>query len=138
MLNVALLGLGEWGPNLARNLAVLPDVRLHTLCDIRPERLARFRRQYPGTKGQERVGPVLSDPAVDAVVVATPVHTHFEIAAQALRTAVANMILLGLFVATLKLAEATLPGPIVLVVAVAAVILWTPQYMIFFVWRMGD
>src|SRR5438034_11510624 len=45
------------------------------------------------------------------------------IAAQALRTAVANMILLGLFVATLKLAEATLPGPIVLVVAVAAVIL---------------
>src|SRR5438046_7408274 len=60
------------------------------------------------------------------------------IAAQALRTAVANMILLGLFVATLKLAEATLPGPIVLVVAVAAVILWTPQHMIFFVWRMGD
>src|SRR5882724_1299694 len=40
-----------------------------------------------------------------------------------LRTAVANMILLGLFVVTLKLAEATLPGPIVLVVAVAAVIL---------------
>src|SRR5689334_10559296 len=60
------------------------------------------------------------------------------IAAQPLRTAVANMILLALFVATLKLAEATLPGPIVLVVAVAAVVLWTPQYMIFFVWRMGE
>lgn len=60
------------------------------------------------------------------------------IAAQQLRTAAANMILLGLFVVTLKLAEATLPGPIVLVVAVAAVILWTPQYMMFFVWRMGD
>src|SRR5947207_15891441 len=60
------------------------------------------------------------------------------IAAQQLRTAVANMILLALFVVTLKLAEATLPGPIVLVVAVAAVILWTPQYMMFFVWRMGE
>jgi hypothetical protein len=60
------------------------------------------------------------------------------IAAPPLRTAVANMILLGLFVATLKLAEATLPGPVILVVAVAALILWTPQYMIFFVWRMGD
>ena len=60
------------------------------------------------------------------------------IVAQPLRTAVANMVLLALFVATLKLAEANLPGPIVLVVAVAAVILWTPQYMIFFVWRMGD
>jgi hypothetical protein len=60
------------------------------------------------------------------------------IAAQQLRTAVANMILLGLFVITLKLAEATLPGPIVLVVAVAAAVLWTPQYMMFFVWRMGE
>ena len=60
------------------------------------------------------------------------------IAAQQLRIAAANMILLGLFVVTLKLAEATLPGPIVLVVAVAAVVLWTPQYMIFFVWRMGE
>jgi hypothetical protein len=48
------------------------------------------------------------------------------------------MILLGLFVATLKLAEAYLPGPVAIVVAIAAVVLWTPQYMVFFVWRMGD
>lgn len=60
------------------------------------------------------------------------------ISAPQLRTAAANMILLALFVVTLKLAEATLPGPIVLVVAVAAVVLWTPQYMMFIVWRMGD
>jgi hypothetical protein len=60
------------------------------------------------------------------------------LSAPQLRTAAANMILLALFVLTLKLAEATLPGPIVLVVAIAAVVLWTPQYMIFFVWRMGD
>src|ERR1051325_3753979 len=46
------------------------------------------------------------------------------IAAQQLRTAAANMILLVLFVVTLKLAEATLPGPISLVVAIAAVLLW--------------
>ena len=55
-----------------------------------------------------------------------------------LRTAAANMILLGLFVVTLKMAEATLPGPVAVVVAVAALVLWTPQYMIFFVWRMGE
>ena len=60
------------------------------------------------------------------------------ISAPPLRTAAANIILLALFVATLKLAEATLPGPIILVVAVAALVLWTPQYMIFFVWRMAD
>jgi hypothetical protein len=55
-----------------------------------------------------------------------------------LRTAAAHMFLLGLFIVTLKLAEATLPGPIVIVVALAALILWTPQYMIFFVWRMAE
>jgi len=55
-----------------------------------------------------------------------------------LRTAMANMVLLGLFVATLKLAEATQPGPIIIVVAMAALVLWTPQYMIFFVWRMAE
>jgi hypothetical protein len=60
------------------------------------------------------------------------------ITAPQLRIAVANMLLLMLFIATMKLAEANLPGPISIVVAVAAVVLWTPQYMMFFVWRMGD
>lgn len=55
-----------------------------------------------------------------------------------LRTAAANLFLLLLFVATLKLAEATLEGPVVIVVALAALLLWTPQYMIFLVWRMGE
>ena len=55
-----------------------------------------------------------------------------------LRTAAANMLLLALFIATLKLAELTLDGPVVLLVALAALLLWTPQYMIFFVWRMGE
>src|SRR5262245_49184298 len=55
-----------------------------------------------------------------------------------LRTAAANMMLLALFIFTLRLAEATLPGPVVLLVALAALLLWTPQYMIFFVWRMGE
>ena len=55
-----------------------------------------------------------------------------------LRTAAANMILLALFIAVLKLAEATLDGPVVLFVGLAALLLWTPQYMLFFVWRVGD
>jgi hypothetical protein len=55
-----------------------------------------------------------------------------------LRTAAANMILLALFIAVLKLAEATLDGPVVLIVGLAALLLWTPQYMLFFVWRVGD
>jgi hypothetical protein len=55
-----------------------------------------------------------------------------------MRTAAGHMMLLFLFIGTLKLAEWTLPGPIVLLVALAALLLWTPQYMIFFVWRMEE
>lgn len=52
-----------------------------------------------------------------------------------LRTAAANLMLLVLFIATLKLAETVMAGPVVILVALAAILLWTPQYMIFFVWR---
>jgi hypothetical protein len=55
-----------------------------------------------------------------------------------LRTAAANLMLLLLFVATLQLAQATLHGPVVILVALAALLLWTPQYMIFFVWRVAE
>lgn len=64
------------------------------------------------------------------------------VASAQLRTAAANMILLVLFVVTLKLAETVVQtngsGPVALVVALAAALLWTPQYMMFFVWRMGE
>lgn len=54
-----------------------------------------------------------------------------------LRTAAANMVLLLLFIAVLKLAEAVFDGPVVLLAGLAALLLWTPQYMLFFVWRVG-
>src|SRR5262245_44576140 len=55
-----------------------------------------------------------------------------------LRTAAANLMLLLLFIATLKLAEFVLSGPVVILVALAALLLWTPQYMYFFVWRTDE
>ena len=55
-----------------------------------------------------------------------------------LRTAAANMVLLLLFIFVLKLAEATLEGQVVIGVGLAALFLWTPQYMLFFVWRVGE
>jgi hypothetical protein len=55
-----------------------------------------------------------------------------------LRTAAANMILLLLFIVVLKLAELNLEGPVAIVVGLAALVLWTPQYMLFFVWRVGE
>jgi predicted dehydrogenase len=84
-INVALVGPGYWGPNLARNLAITPGAALRTLCDVRPERLEALREQYPGVRLCTDFDAVLGDPGVDAVVLATPVHTHFALAAAALR-----------------------------------------------------
>ncbi|MDX1944095.1 MAG: hypothetical protein SFU86_01710 [Pirellulaceae bacterium] len=54
------------------------------------------------------------------------------------RIVLANAIMLVLFVGVLKLAESILRGPTLILVGMGAMLLWTPQYMIFFVWRLGD
>jgi predicted dehydrogenase len=83
-VNVALVGLGYWGPNLARNLAILDGAQLHTMCDARAERLERLKGQYPDTRITSDYESVLADEAVDAVVLSTPVSTHFDLAKRAL------------------------------------------------------
>ncbi len=55
-----------------------------------------------------------------------------------LRTATANLVLVLLFIGVLVLAQATLSGPVVVLVGLAALLLWTPQYMLFFVWKVGE
>jgi predicted dehydrogenase len=84
-LGVAVVGLGYWGPNLVRALFELEGVRVTHLCDADPTRLERFRRRYPGVPTATEFDAVLADPAVDAVLIATPVFTHFELASRSLR-----------------------------------------------------
>jgi predicted dehydrogenase len=83
-LGVALVGLGYWGPNLLRVLADNVDVDLRWICDQDAERLARSHRRFPATRPTTAVEDVLEDPEVDAVVIATPVFTHFDLAAASL------------------------------------------------------
>ncbi len=83
-VNVALVGLGYWGPNLARNLAILDGATLHTMCDARLERLERLQRQYPGTRATTDYESVLADDTIQAIVLATPVATHYDLARRAL------------------------------------------------------
>jgi predicted dehydrogenase len=78
-LNVGVIGLGYWGPNLLRVLADDADVEVAWICDREPERLGRFHRRYPAVRTTGRPERVLGDPRVDAVVIATPVCTHFEL-----------------------------------------------------------
>jgi predicted dehydrogenase len=83
-INVALVGLGYWGPNLARNIAILDGAKLHTLCDAQQDRLDRIGRQYPGAILTSDFEAVLADDKVQAVVLATPVVSHFDLARRAL------------------------------------------------------
>ena len=81
MTRIGVAGLGHWGPNLARNFADLAEVAW--LCDSAPERKDVAER-YPQARFTGDFGEMLDDPSLDAVVVATPVPTHFELARRAL------------------------------------------------------
>jgi predicted dehydrogenase len=83
-LNVGVIGLGYWGPNLLRVLADDPGVEIGWICDRESERLARFHRRHPLARTTAHLDQVLEDPCVDAVVIATPVCTHHELVAAAL------------------------------------------------------
>lgn len=79
-LSVAVIGLGYWGPNLVRVLHELPDVEVAYVCDLAEEPLRRIGKRYPAVKTATESATVMSDPDVDAVVIATPVSTHAALA----------------------------------------------------------
>jgi len=83
-VRVAVVGLGYWGPNLLRALFELENVEVRYICDLDPERLERFGRRYPSARATRDYENVLADRLVDAVVIATPVFTHFALASRAL------------------------------------------------------
>jgi predicted dehydrogenase len=83
-LGTALIGYGYWGPNLARNVAESPQLRLRALCDPDAARLELFGRRHPEARAVAELDAVLADPAVEAVIVATPPRTHHALAKRAL------------------------------------------------------
>ena len=82
--SVGVVGLGYWGPNLARNFDDLPGVRLAWLCEQNEERRQRYATRFPGAHTTARYEDLLEDDELTAVVIATPVVTHFELARAAL------------------------------------------------------
>jgi predicted dehydrogenase len=81
---VGLAGLGYWGPNLARNLDEHPDVRLTWICDRDEEALARAAPRFREARQTTRFEDLLEDESLEAIAVATPAVTHFELAREAL------------------------------------------------------
>ena len=84
MTSVGVVGLGYWGPNLARNFDRLPDAELAWLCDASDESLQRWGAVFPSARTTGSLDDLLSDDSLDAVVIATPVPTHAELAKQVL------------------------------------------------------
>ena len=83
-IKVGIAGLGYWGPNLARNFAGLGGCDVAWLCDADPDALERVGRSIPSARPTADLGDLLGDPELDAIVLATPVPTHAELAVRVL------------------------------------------------------
>jgi predicted dehydrogenase len=83
-LSIGVIGLGYWGPNLVRVLHEIPEVEQIWACDLRESALAPIRTRYPGVRTSTRPDELVTAEELDAVVIATPVSTHYELVAAAL------------------------------------------------------
>jgi predicted dehydrogenase len=83
-IRLGVAGLGYWGPNLARNFASLPGCQLVWCCDGAAAARSRAASQFPGVQITAKLDDLLSDPSLHAVVLATPVPTHAELAVRVL------------------------------------------------------
>src|SRR6185436_6926317 len=85
MIKVGVIGYGYWGPNLVRNFMSAPGSVVARVCDLREERLSSLEKLYPALKTCTDSAELIEDPQIDAVVIATHVSSHFDLALAALR-----------------------------------------------------
>jgi predicted dehydrogenase len=85
MIGIGVIGYGYWGPNLVRNFAEIPDSRVVAVSDLRPERLDVVKARYPSVKTTTDINDLFTNSDIDAIVIATPVSSHFDLAMQALQ-----------------------------------------------------
>lgn len=91
-LNVAVVGCGYWGPNLIRNLYSLQDCCVKYVCDRDAKRLAHMKQLYPSVETAQDFDTLAGDKDLDAIVVATPVYLHYEMARKSLEAGKHTMI----------------------------------------------
>lgn len=85
MVKIGVIGYGYWGPNLVRNFAEVTAARVTMVSDRKAERLEQVERRYPGVRTTTDPNALITDPDIDAVVIATPVEYHFDLTMEALR-----------------------------------------------------
>ena len=79
-IKVGVVGCGYWGPNLIRNFRALPDCSLKMMCDVNQDRLKHLKALYPEVEGSTDFSHMLNGAGLDAVVIATAVRFHFQMA----------------------------------------------------------
>jgi predicted dehydrogenase len=85
MMNVGLIGYGYWGPNLLRNFAETSGVMVRAVADLDVKKLESVQRRYPAVRVEHDFMSLIRDAGIDAIAIATPVSTHFELAMAALQ-----------------------------------------------------
>ena len=83
-IRVGVVGYGYWGPNLVRNLMETDGAVVVACADVRPDRRALLKRRYPAIRAADDASALIDDPEIDAIVIATPVSAHHELARRAL------------------------------------------------------
>jgi predicted dehydrogenase len=84
MIKIGLIGYGYWGPNLARNFSHNADTHLEAICDFAENRRQQAGRLYPQAILEQHPENIIQSKTIDAVAIATPVSSHYELARQAL------------------------------------------------------
>jgi predicted dehydrogenase len=84
-MKIGVIGYGYWGPNLVRNFSETASGTVAAIADLDQKKLAQVNKRYPAVRTSTDFQDVLRDPAIDAVAIATPVSTHFELGMAALK-----------------------------------------------------
>ncbi|WP_322513892.1 Gfo/Idh/MocA family oxidoreductase [Rhodopseudomonas palustris] len=84
-VGIGVVGYGYWGPNLVRNFVSNPSARVVGVADLDPAKLVASSHLYPGVATTNRYEDLLEDPSIDAIAIATPVRTHYDLAMAALK-----------------------------------------------------
>lgn len=85
LVGIAVVGYGYWGPNLVRNFAQTEGAQVVAVSDLDPSKLLLAKRRHPGVTATTKFGDLLEDTRVDAIAIATPVQSHYDLALATLR-----------------------------------------------------
>ncbi len=85
MIRIGVVGYGYWGPNLVRNFVETQGAQVACVSDLRADRLKLVSSRYPAVQTTQNFRELMENPAIDAVAIATPVSTHYELALRALQ-----------------------------------------------------